>query len=97
MYICINGSGTYPCTLLSKRLLTVEKLQEKHKRINKDGAFCCGYSGDSLGRFFMWASTFFFEHLYGGNRNNFCGQVIPHIHYSLAEGKLAQMKPRSIL
>ncbi len=59
MYICIKGSGTYPCTLLSKRFLTVEKHQEKHKCISKDGAFCCGYSGDCLGRFFRWASSLF--------------------------------------
>ncbi len=57
--ICIKGSGTYPCTLLSKRLLTVEKHQEKHKCISKDGVFCCGYSGDRLGRFFRWASSLF--------------------------------------
>ncbi len=31
MYICIKGSGTYPCSLLSKRFLTVEKHQEKHQ------------------------------------------------------------------
>ncbi len=59
MYICIKGSGTYPCTLLSKRFLTVEKHQEKHKCISKDGAFCCGYSGDRLGRLFRWASSLF--------------------------------------
>ncbi len=52
MYIRIKGSGTYPCTLLRKRSSTVEKQQEKHKCISKDGAFCCGYSGDRLGRFF---------------------------------------------
>ncbi len=59
VYICIKGSGTYPCTLLNKRFLTVEKHQEKHKCISKDGAFCCGYSGDRLGRFFRWASSLF--------------------------------------
>ncbi len=30
------------------------------------------------------------------SRNNVYRQVIPHIHYPLAEGKLAQIKPRSI-
>ncbi len=45
IHICIKGSGTYPCTLLSKRFLKVEKHQEKHKCISKDGVFCCGYSG----------------------------------------------------
>ncbi len=30
--------------------------QEKHKLISKDVAFCCGYSGDRLGRFLRWAS-----------------------------------------
>ncbi len=59
MYICIKGSGTYPCTLSSKRFLTVEKHQEKHKCISKDGAFSCGYSGNRLGRFFRWASGLF--------------------------------------
>ncbi len=59
MYICIKGSGTYPCTLLSKRFLTAEKHREKHKCISKDGVFCCGYSGDRLGRFFRWASSLF--------------------------------------
>ncbi len=44
-YRCIKGSVTFPCTLLSKRFLTVEKHQEKQKCISKDGAFCCGYSG----------------------------------------------------
>ncbi len=55
IYTYVKGSGTYRCTLLRKRFLTVEKHQEKHKCINKDGAFCCGYSGDRLGRFFRWA------------------------------------------
>ncbi len=59
VYICIKGSGTYPCTPLSKRFLTVEKHQEKHKCIGRDGAFCCGYSGDRLGGFFRWASNLF--------------------------------------
>ncbi len=59
MYICIKGSGTYPFTLLSKWFLTAEKHQEKHKRINKDGAFRCGYSGDRLGWLFRWASSLF--------------------------------------
>ncbi len=59
MCICIKGSGTYPCTLLSKRFLAVEKHQEKHKCISKDGAFCCGYSGDRLGRFFRWTFGLF--------------------------------------
>ncbi len=59
MYICINGTGTYPCTLLSKRVLTAEKHQEKHKCISKDGTFCFGYSGDRLERFFWWASSLF--------------------------------------
>ncbi len=36
-----------------------EKHQEKHSCISKDGAFCCGYSGDRLGRFFRWASSLF--------------------------------------
>ncbi len=30
---------------------------EKHTCISMDGAFCCGYSGDRLGRFFRWASS----------------------------------------
>ncbi len=59
VYICIKGSGTYPFTLLSKRFLTAEKHQEKHKCISKDGAFCCGYSGYRQGRFFRWASSLF--------------------------------------
>ncbi len=59
VYICIEGSGTYPCTLLSQRFLTVEKHHGKHKCISKDGAFCCSYSGDRLGRFFRWASSLF--------------------------------------
>ncbi len=59
MHICIKGSGTYPCTLLSKQFLTVEKHHEKHKCISKDGAFYCGYSGDRLGRFFRRESSLF--------------------------------------
>ncbi len=68
----IKGSGTYPCTLLSKLCLAVQKHQEEHKCISKDGAFCYGYSGDRLARFFRWASSLFLK---------ICGQVIPHIHY----------------
>ncbi len=43
------------------------------------------------------ASRLFFKGLHRWISNNFCGQVIPHIHYPLAEGKCAQIKPRSIL
>ncbi len=60
MHVCIymyKGSGTYPCTLLSKQFLIAEKHQEKHKCISKDGSYCCGYSGDRIGRFFRWASS----------------------------------------
>ncbi len=28
-----------------------------YKCISMDGAFCCGYSGDRLGRFFRWAPS----------------------------------------
>ncbi len=60
MYICIKGSGTYPCTLVSKRCVTeVNIKKEKHKCISKDCAFCCSYSGDRLGRFLRWASRLF--------------------------------------
>ncbi len=38
-----------------------------------------------------------FERPHRWSRNSACGQIIPHIHYPLAEGKLAQIKPRSIL
>ncbi len=44
---------------------------------------------------FQLGLTLVFEHLHGWSRNNFCGQVIPHIRHPLAEGKLAQIKPRS--
>ncbi len=28
-----------------------------YKWISMDGAFCCGFSGDRLGKFFRWASS----------------------------------------
>ncbi len=80
MYICIKGSGTYPCTILSKRFYQkFIKHQEKHKCISKDGASCCGYSGDRLGRFFQVGLQLVFERLDRSSRNNFYGQTF-HIY-----------------
>ncbi len=61
MYICIEGSGTYPCTVLSKRVLQkyIKKARETQKRIRKNDVFHCRYSGDRQGRYLRCASCSF--------------------------------------